>query len=484
MLCEVAYSEVYGWLPGKLCCQTRQSLIIMTSLQEIFDYVKAASVEDLRHILNAVQNELPKREGKVDNFVLHIEDFCDDEVLRDAVWAECESLKLNKDGRKKATTAWLCSQETPYIYPSTNPVHPPQDISGFPNIKRLLNLVNSSTEITGPLDSCLVIKYDNNQTSTSIHSDGEKLIDQEKSICSFSLGCERTLEFFEGTTKKGAKVKEIRMKNNSLVVMRPGTQQNLKHAVRAELATKGDDPKKSDQVRYSLSFRAIVKSGSQASSQTNSTNETSTPASGNKAQVPAERVTLVAGDSYAARLDSAKLGKGKVTVVNVAEGGAKMDKVQKQLEDYCEAHPDVHVEKLLISVGTNDIRRVGDVGILRGPVKQLFGKIGLLFPRCKVYVQSLLPLPLQDDNDKLTNKRVMDFNRILFNECVFRRFFFMDVFYPFTKFKRALSEPFKRFDPLFESNGIHPNPQKGMGVLARFYIRAIHSRYFNPYIYQ
>jgi hypothetical protein len=51
-------------------------------------------------------------------------------------------------------------------------------------------------------------------------------------------------------------------------------------------------------------------------------------------------------------------------------------------------------------------------------------------------------------------------------------------------FKRAFSEPVRRFDPLFESNGIHPNPERGMGVLARFYIRAIHSRYFNPYVYQ
>ena len=455
----------------------------MINLQDIFDYVKAASVEDLRHILDSVQNELPKREGKVDNFVLHIEDFCDDEVLRDAVWVECESLKLNTEGRHKATTAWLCSQDAPYIYTDTNPVHLPQDISGFPNIKRLLSLVNSSTEITGPLDSCLVIKYGNNQASTTIHTDDEKLMDQEKSICSFSLGCERTLEFYEGTSGKPNCVKTIRMKNNSLVVMRPGTQQNLRHAVRAEPATKGEPPNKSEQVRYSLSFRAIVKSGGQISSQNIST-ETSTPASGNKAQEPAQRVTLVAGDSFAQRLDSAKLGKGKVTVVNVAEGGAKMDKVQKQLEDYCTAHPDVHVEKLLISVGTNDIRRVGDIGILRGPVKQLFGKIGHLFPNCKVYVQSLLPLPLQNDNDKFTNKRVLDFNRILFNECVFRRFFFMDVFYPFTKFKRARSEPVKRFDPLFENNGIHPNPQKGMGVLARIYIRAIHSKYFNPHIYQ
>jgi len=77
----------------------------------------------------------------------------------------------------------------------------------------------------------------------------------------FSLGSEQTLEFFEGTTKKSKSscIKEIRMKNNSLVVMRPGTQQNLKHAVRAELATKGAVPKESDQVRFSLSFRAIVR---------------------------------------------------------------------------------------------------------------------------------------------------------------------------------------------------------------------------------
>ena len=370
-----------------------------------------------------------------------------------------------------------------YIYNDTNPVHSPQDISGFPCIKQLLGLVNSSTEITGPLDSCLVIKYKTNKSKTSVHNDAEEIIDQEKSICSFSLGCERTLEFYEGTSGKPKCAKEIRMKNNSLVVMRPGTQQNLRHGVRAEPATKGN-AEKSDQVRYSLSFRAIVKTASQAGSQTNSTAGTSTPTCVNKAQKPAQRVTLTAGDSYAQRLDSEKLGKGKVTVVNVAEGGAKMDKVQKQLEDYSAAHPEVQVDKLLISVGTNDIRRVSDIGTLRGPLKQLCGKIGLLFPNCKVYVQSLLPLPLQNDNDRLTNKRILDFNRILYNECVFRRFFFMDVFYPFTKFKRAFNEPIKRFDPLFESNGIHPNAQKGMGVLARFYIRAIHSRYFNPYVYQ
>jgi alkylated DNA repair dioxygenase AlkB len=455
----------------------------MVNLHEIFDFVKAASTEDLRLILNSIQNELPKREGNVDNFVVHLEDFCDDDVLLDGIWAECESLEL-KEKRNKAPTAWLCSQDSAYIYNDTNPVHSPQDISGFPNISKLLSLVNASTEITGPLDSCLVLKYNSKKSRTSVHCDNEEdIIDQEKSICSFSLGCERTLEFYEGTSGTPKCAKKIRMKNNSLVVMRPGTQQNMRHAVRAEPATKGEDGE-SNQVRYSLSFRAIVKTVSSASSQNNSTPVTSTPTCKGRVQKPVQRVTLVAGDSYAQRLDSTKLGKGKVTVVNVAEGGAKMDKVQKQLEDYCAANPDVKVDKLLISVGTNDIRRVSDIGALRGPLKQLCGKISLLFPNCKVYFQSLLPLPLKNDNDKLTNNRIIDYNRILFHECVFRRFFFIDVFYPFTKFKRVYNEPLKRFDPLFEKNGIHPNAQKGMGVLARFYIRAIHSRFFNPYVYQ
>ncbi len=101
-----------------------------------------------------------------------------------------------------------------------------------------------------------------------------------------------------------------------------------------------------------------------------------------------------------------------------------------------------------------------------------------------MHFQSLLPLPIKTENDWLTNRRIIDFNRILFNECIFRRFYFIEVFRPFTKFKRAQNEPIKRFDPLFEKTGIHPNIERGMGVLARFYIRAIHSKYFNPFVYQ
>ena len=94
--------------PDNPCDQIRQSLKTMSKhLQEIFDFVKTASVDDLKQILDAVQNELPKREGKVDNFVVHVEDFCENEKLIKRVWEECESLPLTEERNKAPSSIFL-----------------------------------------------------------------------------------------------------------------------------------------------------------------------------------------------------------------------------------------------------------------------------------------------------------------------------------------------------------------------------------------
>lgn len=360
------------------------------NLQSILDYIPSASTDELRNILNAVQNELPKRQGNVNKYVEYIEDFCSDSQLLDMVWEECQSMELPTK-RSKTGSMWLSSGKAPYVYTDTNPVHKATDIASFPCINRLLSLVNLSTEVTGPLDSCLVLKYTSKSSSLSIHDDGEDFIDQEKSICSFSLGCERTLEFFDKASKSKSKcTMSYRMKNNSMVVMRPGAQQNLKHAMRAERSSNIDD----DQIRYSLSFRAVSKP-KQGSAPNNNTSQ----CQNDVIEPPTEHVTLVAGDSYAARLDAVRLGKKKCKVVNVAQGGAKMDKVQKQLELFAASNPRTCVEKIILSVGTNDLRYCKDVGLLRGPLKQLCTQIKDIFPNAKVFFQSLLPLPIKDSND-------------------------------------------------------------------------------------
>ena len=229
----------------------------MTNLQQILHHLPSLPTKELLQILTVIQTELPKREGQNSTFVEHITNFCPDNTLLELVLGECESMELSGK-RTKAATQWLSSSSEPYIYPDSSPIHAAKDITGFPNISKLLSLVNESTEVNGPLDSCLVTKYNTNQASLSLHADNEVCIDQGKSICSFSLGCERTIEFWE-QCRKPRKVKDIRMTHNSIVIMRPGAQQNLKHCVRAELNNNSKD-KKESEVRYSLSFRAVAKS--------------------------------------------------------------------------------------------------------------------------------------------------------------------------------------------------------------------------------
>ncbi len=185
-------------------------------------------------------------------------------------------------------------------------------------------------------------KYNTNQASLSLHADNEVFIDQDKAICSFSLGCERTIEFWE-QGRKPRKVKDIRMTHNSIVIMKPGTQQNLKHCVRAELMNNSKGKQKS-QVRYSLSFRAVAKSSPTTQASPTAANNVQAPTntvgfpgpatSPSKTATAGKPICLIAGDSYAARMESAKLEKNKVKVVKLAEGGAKIAKVQMQLEKY------------------------------------------------------------------------------------------------------------------------------------------------------
>ena len=454
----------------------------MLHLQQILDFIPNASTEELKQILSTVQIELPIREGNVDNYVEYIENFSDDDTLLDEVWDECEAMDLSNK-RNKTASKWLSTTKTPYYYTDTDPVHESEDItqSQFKAINKLRSIVSEHPEVDGPLDACLVLKYSSSSSSTSIHDDSEDSIDQKKSICSFSTGCDRTLEFYDkASIKKPKMVKCIRMKNNSLVIMRPGTQQNFKHAVRAEPKSKDSDP--SAQIRYALSYRAVKKNAASISTPNASP---AAPLNVNStSQIPVKYVNLVVGDSHAARLDAEKLGKGKQEVVNIAAGGAKMDMVQEQLKSYADANPGTVVKKIIVSVGTNDIRNIRDINSLRGPLKSLCKVIDSIYPNSKVFFQSLIPLPVKDNNDWLTNRRVQDLNRIIFNECVFRRYYFIDVFHPLTKFKRLKYEPVKRFDKLFERNGIHLNKECGLGVLARFYIRAIHSKFFDPYVYQ
>ena len=190
------------------------SPILKMNLSQHLNLLASSSTDDLNKLLHAVQAEIAKRKSGLTEF---IPDFCPDNKLLEAVWKECESLEMDNDARK-ASTKWLCATGQPYIYPDKSPVHEASDITKLPGIMKLLSIVNDSSAVSGPLDSCLVLKYCSNKTRQSLHSDNEDLIDQSKSICSFSLGSERTLDFY-GISKNSKKVCSYNMTHNSMVVM-------------------------------------------------------------------------------------------------------------------------------------------------------------------------------------------------------------------------------------------------------------------------
>ena len=140
-------------------------------------------------------------------------------------------------------------------------------------------------------------------------------------------------------------------------------------------------------------------------------------------------------------------------------------------------NPDAKVEKVLISIGTNDIRHCSKgVSHLKGPLKKLFKKLKTLVPVARVYVQSLLPLPFSEKDRFRVRQNVTAFNNILYNCCSYEHIYYMDIFGHFlNEWGSARSRT------LFPSSisDVHPN-SRGMGKLAKFYIHVIHNRRFNP----
>ena len=489
---SIPMSEGLSWNLSTISPTT--TVNYMNTLEQILNFISTASVEDIHQIINTAQNELPKRAGQAEEFTTYIENFCQDAALLDNIRTELDSLDLPTKATK-VPAQWLSSSPEPYIYPDSNPVHNAKPISDFPHIAKLMELVNCSSEVTGHLDSCLILKYNSDRGSLRLHADDEAYMDQNKSICSFTLGSERTIEFW-AKSNKPVLVNQYRMKDNGLVVMRPGAQQRLKHCVRAEKGSSGKPD--TTKVRYSLSFRAVATPSTTPPAPTTPTTKVAPKTEPVKQQVvekpqpptvsPVRKhVCLVAGDSFASRMDHRLLGKNKITVENIARGGAKMKDVMEQLEGYRAANPDNVVTKIIISVGTNDIRnnRI-NLNQFRGQFKLLCRSVSELYPTSIVFFQSLLPLPLEHDKDFDTNRRVININRIIYYSCKYWKFYYIDTFYPFCKFNRRFNEPNSRFDKLFEVNGIHPNKEIGIGVLARMYIWALHSfrRNFDPYIFQ
>ena len=411
------------------------------------------------------------------NLTEHVPDIGIDDHLNEFINAELHSFNLTGN---KLKTQWLSPTNETYNYAAV--VNQPKKISDYPAICRLMELVNAHPSTTGDLDSALVTRYPNAKADLKLHKDNEKLIDQSSSIASVSFGAKRQLRLvLDGKSFANGKTDNrpdllLPKSDRSMNVMKPGSQAVMRHAV-----GKGPQNNPLDNGEcWSISFRKIVPvaNAEEASLPANETVESSqhqNPAS------PSNRrgIVLVAGDSFAARLDAGLLGKGKQEVMNIAHGGRKIEQVMKDIEKFRKDHPDVQVKKLFLSVGTNDIRHCKDgIRHLKQPLANLMKFLKSNLPGAKIWFQSLPPI--RTNGCKFTARNVIAMNNMIYYTCSRFKLFYMDIFGSFLNINGSINPYlFPKYDETKKSFDIHPN-KRGMGVLAKAYIYIIHSKWFNP----
>lgn len=98
------------------------------------------------------------------------------------------------------------------------------------------------------------------------------------------------------------------------------------------------------------------------------------------------------------------------------------------------------------------------------------------FPEAKVWFQCLVPLPIQH---KFSSRNVEQYNSMLFEVCEFKKIYFLDVFDKFLTYNPIRRYYFRNENFYIDSSNVHLNRQ-GMSILARAYLKCIHSDRFNP----
>ena len=415
----------------------------------------------------------------VDEYVSLIPDIGLDEDFLQGLQKEVESMNLQGNSRK-VKTQWISTSTDSYWF--GNVEHPAKPVSEYPYISELMDTINKHDGTTNNMDSCLVTRYAMAKHTLRLHADDENNIDQDASICNFSLGATRTIEFCPKYVESGAAptLRSYQLTRGSLNIMKPGCQRILKHRV-----VKGVHAFGGNNVRFSVSFRKLATPSihpvSDSGTSEQCTEEPSSPPSPNitTSKQPKRKIVLIGGDSFTERLDSSKLGKNRKKVINISKGGSKISEVQQSLESFYTENKDIYsVDKVFRSIGANDIRHCStNVKHLIGPVTSLIKRTKQMFPLAKVFVQSILPLPIVKPHSA---KIVNQMNWLLFNACSKGHIFFLNVFYDF-----ITNNGFRNMNYFSDPKRVGGIPDchlnsRGMGILARHYLYIIHTKRFNP----
>ncbi len=156
-------------------------------------------------------------------------------------WKNDELVIFGKRIITKRMTAWYGDESVTYKY-SGVVKHP---LNWFDELNELKTLAEDYSQCS--FNSCLLNLYSSGTEGMSWHSDDEKELGSDITICSVSLGADRRFLFRHKKTKE--KIQVI-LRNGSLLIMKGETQFHWHHSLPKSAAIK--------KPRINLTFRRIV----------------------------------------------------------------------------------------------------------------------------------------------------------------------------------------------------------------------------------
>ena len=423
------------------------------------------------------------RDRKVTDYVEMLESFIPTgDFLFSGIRAEIESLGLSSKSSSSPSNKWLSLVDEDYTWfnsKGTKFAHKANDLSQYPSILNLMEKIN--TDLSIDINSCLVTHYKDGKAGIRLHQDDEKELDPNSPICVFTVGAIRPVDFLSiHKNYQQTPCLTLKPTEGSLYLMKPGCQKCYKHRV---LAQKSAGP------RFSLSFRRRLPVPELQPSPIKSQlvksrgNVTSTPMqfvtssqAGSKPYCPlrtssAPRVlsdnpttTVLFGTSITSGIKSSDVTSGSRNFVNCSTSGARIQDVEEMMLNFSETDQLAgEVEKVIISVGTNDVkhhrRRHGGMWNFRQPLIELVKKARALFPGAAVVIQSLLPMK---NIYWYTVGNVLGFNDVIRDICSSYNCYFLDLCSRFIDANRG------DINPQLFNDWIHLN-KWGRNILTKWF---------------
>ena len=221
-------------------------------VKSVTSFLTKAEAHYAKTVLDLSQNAedaTPKEDTKsIAGKVEHREDFLDSMLLQ-KLKEELPTLPYQPTGRNKPRVCLLGEQR--YAYSKATENLAPQPVSSV--VSDVLDCVNERFGIK--YNSVLVNRYANKNVALGWHQDNEDVIDQSVPIMTLSVGASRRFWIADSpSTDKRTQLAVEELKENSILVMKPGLQKTHYHKVDTGRGSlKGERGE-----RFSLTFRQLV----------------------------------------------------------------------------------------------------------------------------------------------------------------------------------------------------------------------------------